>query len=33
MMHRSDIEHRDAQDIAAELAKVFNKFCGTAVSQ
>lgn len=33
MMHRSDIEHRDAQDIAGELAKVFNKFCGNTVSQ
>ena len=33
MMQRSDIEHRDAVDIAGELAKVFNKFCGTPVSQ
>ena len=33
MMHRSDIEHRDAQDIAGELAKVFNKYCGEAVNQ
>jgi putative YphP/YqiW family bacilliredoxin len=33
MMHRSDIEHRDAQDIAGELAKVFNKFCGSTVNQ
>jgi len=33
MMHRSDIEHRDAQDIAGELAKVFNKFCGNTVNQ
>jgi putative YphP/YqiW family bacilliredoxin len=33
MMQRSDIEHRDAHDIAGELTKVFNKFCGTAVSQ
>jgi putative YphP/YqiW family bacilliredoxin len=32
MMQRSDIEHRDALDIAGELTKVFNKFCGTAVS-
>jgi putative YphP/YqiW family bacilliredoxin len=32
MMQRSDIEHRDAHDIAAELAKAFNKFCGSAVS-
>jgi len=27
MMHRSDIEHREAADIAAELKKVFDKFC------
>lgn len=32
MMQRSDIEHRDAHDIAGELARVFNKFCGTAVN-
>jgi putative YphP/YqiW family bacilliredoxin len=32
LMQRSDIEHRDAHDIAGELAKAFNKFCGTAVS-
>jgi putative YphP/YqiW family bacilliredoxin len=29
MMQRSDIEHRDAHDIAAELARVFNQHCGT----
>ncbi|MBV8052376.1 MAG: BrxA/BrxB family bacilliredoxin [Acidobacteriaceae bacterium] len=28
MMQRSDIEHREAVDIAAELKKVFEKFCG-----
>jgi putative YphP/YqiW family bacilliredoxin len=33
IMQRSDIEHRDAHDIASELAKAFNKFCGTAVNQ
>ena len=27
MMQRSDIEHREAVDIAAELKKVFDKFC------
>jgi len=27
MMHRSDIEHREAADIAAELKCVFDKFC------
>jgi putative YphP/YqiW family bacilliredoxin len=28
MMQRSDIEHREAADIAAELKKTFDKFCG-----
>jgi putative YphP/YqiW family bacilliredoxin len=28
MMQRSDIEHREAADIAAELKGVFDKFCG-----
>jgi putative YphP/YqiW family bacilliredoxin len=27
MMQRSDIEHREAADIAEELKKVFDKFC------
>ena len=27
MMHRSDIEHREAVDIAAELKSVFDKVC------
>ena len=27
LMHRSDIEHREAVDIAAELKRVFDKFC------
>jgi putative YphP/YqiW family bacilliredoxin len=27
MMHRSDIEHREAVDIAAELKRVFDKVC------
>jgi putative YphP/YqiW family bacilliredoxin len=31
MMQRSDIEHREAADIAAELKKVFDKFCGSGV--
>jgi putative YphP/YqiW family bacilliredoxin len=33
MMQRSDIEHRDAHDIAAELTRSFNKYCGNVVSQ
>lgn len=33
MMQRSDIEHRDAHDIAAELTKAFDKYCGNAVAQ
>ncbi len=32
MMQRSDIEHRDAHDIAGELARAFNRYCGTAVN-
>lgn len=31
MMQRSDIEHREAGDIAAELTKTFEKFCGKPV--
>jgi putative YphP/YqiW family bacilliredoxin len=31
MLQRSDIEHRDAQDIASELKKSFDKFCGESV--
>jgi putative YphP/YqiW family bacilliredoxin len=31
MMQRSDIEHREATDIAAELRKVFDKFCVSSV--
>jgi putative YphP/YqiW family bacilliredoxin len=31
MMQRSDIEHREAADIAAELTKVFEKFCARPV--
>lgn len=31
MMQRSDIEHRDAHDIAGELARVFDKYCGSPV--
>ena len=33
MMQRSDIEHREAADIAAELKKAFDKFCGVAASK
>src|SRR3954464_3870534 len=33
MMQRSDIEHREAHDIAAELARVFNKYCASPVSR
>src|SRR5450432_360684 len=32
MMQRSDIEHREAVDIAAELKSVFDKFCAKPVS-
>ncbi|HSY64622.1 MAG TPA: BrxA/BrxB family bacilliredoxin [Terriglobales bacterium] len=32
MMQRSDIEHREAADIAAELKKTFDKFCGVPAS-
>ena len=32
MLQRSDIEHRDAHDIAGELTRIFNKYCGTTVS-
>ena len=28
MLQRSDIEHREAMDIAGELRKLFDKFCG-----
>ncbi|HTA25764.1 MAG TPA: BrxA/BrxB family bacilliredoxin [Terriglobales bacterium] len=31
MLQRSDIEHRDAADIAAELKQAFDKFCGESV--
>src|SRR5579862_888972 len=31
MMQRSDIEHREAVDIAAELKKIFEKFSGKPV--
>ena len=30
MLQRSDIEHREASDIAFELKKAFDKFCGAA---
>jgi len=30
MMQRSDIEHREAADIAAELKRVFDQHCATA---
>ncbi|MGA8734280.1 MAG: BrxA/BrxB family bacilliredoxin [Terriglobales bacterium] len=33
MMQRSDIEHREALDIATELKKVFDKFCGVPASK
>lgn len=32
MMQRSDIEHREAVDIAAELKRVFDKVCGQPVN-
>ncbi|HLH07554.1 MAG TPA: BrxA/BrxB family bacilliredoxin [Terriglobales bacterium] len=28
LMQRSDIEHRDAGDLAAELTRTFDRFCG-----
>ena len=33
MMQRSDIEHRDSADLAAELKRVFNQHCDAAVSE
>lgn len=33
MMQRSDIEHRDSADLAAELKRVFNQHCAAAVSE
>jgi putative YphP/YqiW family bacilliredoxin len=33
MMQRSDIEHREAADIAAELKKMFDKFCAVPASK
>ena len=31
MLERSDIEHRDSNDIAAELIRVFDQYCATTV--
>jgi putative YphP/YqiW family bacilliredoxin len=28
LMQRSDIEHRDAEDLTAELTRTFDRFCG-----
>ena len=33
MMQRSDIEHRDAADIAGELKRVFDEHCAVAAKQ
>ena len=33
MIQRSDIEHREAVDIAAELKKAFDKFCAVPASK
>jgi putative YphP/YqiW family bacilliredoxin len=33
MMQRSDIEHREAIDIASELKRAFDKFCAQSVSR
>ena len=33
MMQRSDIEHRDAADIASELKRVFDQHCAVATQQ
>jgi putative YphP/YqiW family bacilliredoxin len=32
MLERSDIEHREAEDIASDLTTAFNKFCVTAAA-
>jgi putative YphP/YqiW family bacilliredoxin len=32
MLQRSDIEHRESVDIAAELKRLFDKFCATTVN-
>jgi len=32
MLQRSDIEHRDATDIASELTRVFDQVCGSTVA-
>jgi len=32
MMQRSDIEHREPTDIAVEMKKVFDKYCGAPIS-
>ena len=31
MLQRSDIEHRDSADIAAELKRIFDQYCATTV--
>src|SRR5271155_5150910 len=33
MMQRSDIEHREAADIATELGRIFNTFCAKSVAE
>jgi putative YphP/YqiW family bacilliredoxin len=33
MLQRSDIEHRDSQDIATELKRIFDQHCAAAVSR
>jgi putative YphP/YqiW family bacilliredoxin len=33
MMQRSDIEHRDATDLANELKRVFDQYCATPVRE
>src|SRR5438552_2654422 len=33
MLQRSDIEHREAEDIAADLTAAFDKFCAKAASR
>ena len=33
MMQRSDIEHRDSADLAAELKRIFDKHCATATAR
>jgi len=33
MLQRSDIEHRDSADIAAELRRIFDEHCAVTMKQ